>query len=192
MPGTGRSPLPCHRSDSLDCRSDQAACNSSQPDMPHYQFREASRKEPPARSPAEPAAWSDGQWTDQGMAGLGKPPVDDPVKAQAAEVRTVRKTPGPGRGDRVVAGDQCVDVVHQYATRELHRVLVVVPRSLGSVTWRSVAVVDIVRRDDLGEPLRVAAVGGEIGPDRIFWRHGSCSFRRRTGLRSTYRARHPR
>jgi hypothetical protein len=73
------------------------------------------------------------------MADLGNPPVGDPVKAQAAEVRTVRKMPGPGRGDRVVAGDQGVYVVHQYATCELDRVLVVVARALGSATRRIVA-----------------------------------------------------
>src|SRR3981081_2167913 len=132
----------------------------------------------------EPAAWSGGRWTDQGMADLGNPPVGDPVKAQAAEGRAVRKMPGPRRGDRVVAGDQCVDVVHRYATRELDRALVVVARARGAATRRSVAVVDIVRRHDLVELLWAAlAVGGEVGPDRLFWRHGFCSFRGRTGVR---------
>src|SRR5215469_2075762 len=96
------------------------------------------------------------QRTDDGVAGLGDPPVGDAVQAHAAEVRTERKMPGPGCGDRVVAGDHRIDVVRHHTTREPDGVLVVIAGSLRSVTRWRVAVVDVVRCDDLIEPLRVA------------------------------------
>src|SRR5215469_11014405 len=83
--------------------------------------------------------------TDEGMADFGDLPVVDAVQAQAAEVRTGRRMRGPGRGDRVVTGDQRIDVERRHTTRDLDGVFVVVAGALRSVTGRRVAVVDIVR-----------------------------------------------
>src|SRR5262249_28478662 len=90
----------------------------------------------------------------------------------AAEVRTARKMSGPGRGDRVVAGYQRIDVVRHHTTCEPDGVLVVIAGALRSVTGRRVAVVEVVRCDDLIELLRVPlAVGGEVRPNGFLWGH---------------------
>lgn len=108
------------------------------------------------------------------MADLGDPPVDYPVETQAAEVRPVRKMPCPGRGDDVVSGDQRVDVITDHAADTLDGLLIVVASTLQSVTRRSMAVVDVIRRYYLVELLWAAlAVRLEICPNRILWRHAA-------------------
>jgi hypothetical protein len=79
------------------------------------------------------------------MADLGHQPFDDLVKTQAPVVRAVREMPRPGDGHGVVAHHQRIDVVGNDTARDLDRVLVVVARTLRSVTGRCVAVVDVVR-----------------------------------------------
>jgi hypothetical protein len=99
---------------------------------------------------------------------LGDQAFDDGIEAQATVVRTIGKVPGPGHSDGVVAGDQRIDVVRDHTARDLDRVLVVVARTLRSVTGRRVAIVNVIRRYDLVEPVRAAlAVGGEVCQDRF-------------------------
>jgi hypothetical protein len=101
-----------------------------------------------------------GEFADQGVAHFGNPTLGHGVEAQPAEFRTVRKASSPGGGDRVLVGNQGVDVVSDHAPGEVDGMLVIVPGTLRPPTGRRVAVVDVVGRDDLVESIRSALAVG--------------------------------
>src|SRR5690242_4909770 len=102
---------------------------------------------------------SRGRGPDQGVPGRAEQSAGSPVQAQPfADLGAAGQRAGPDSRHHLPVGDKRVDRVADHRAGLLDRVLVVVARSAGTAPGRRVAIVEIVRRDDLVEILR-AAVG---------------------------------
>jgi transcriptional regulator with XRE-family HTH domain len=101
---------------------------------------------------------SERQASDQGVPGRAEQSAGSPVETESGKCSAVGQRSRPSGRHHIAVGDQRVYHVADQAARHLDRVLVVVARPGGPLPGWRVAVVEIVRRDDLVEVFR-APVG---------------------------------